>query len=89
MVRWGMIGVGTIGREWMAPAIANQPDGTLKAVASSDPERARRFAAELDIPTVHETVADLIADEEIDAVYISTTNEWHKPQTLAAAAAAC
>ncbi len=82
-----MIGVGTIGREWMAPAIANQPDGELTAVASSDPERAKRFAAEFGIPRAHETVADLIADDEIDAVYISTTNEWHRPQTLAAAAA--
>ncbi len=87
MLRWGIIGAGTIGREWMAPAIAAQPDGVLVAVASSDPERAARFAQDLGIPKVHQSVADLLADPDIDVVYISTTNEWHKPQTLAAAAA--
>jgi 1,5-anhydro-D-fructose reductase (1,5-anhydro-D-mannitol-forming) len=87
MVRWGMIGIGTIGREWMASALANQPDGDLVAVVSSDPARAAAFAAERGVPMVHSTVDDLLRDESIDAVYISTTNEWHKPQTLAAAAA--
>ncbi len=87
MVRWGMIGIGTIGREWMAAAIANQPDGELVAVASSDPARASAFAAERGIEKAHVTVADLLNDDAIDAVYVSTTNEWHKPQTLAAAAA--
>lgn len=85
MVRWGLIGVGTIGREWMAAAIANQPDGELVAVASSDPARAEAFAAERGIARAYATVDDLLRDDEIDAVYISTTNEWHKPQTIAAA----
>jgi 1,5-anhydro-D-fructose reductase (1,5-anhydro-D-mannitol-forming) len=87
MLRWGIIGAGTIGREWMAPAIAAQPDGMLAAIASSDPERAARFAEDLGIPNAHRSVDDLLADPDIDVVYISTTNEWHKPQTLAAAAA--
>lgn len=87
MVRWGMIGAGTIGREWMADAIAAQPDGELRGIASSDPDRAQAFAHEKNIPVAYESVAALIADPEIDAVYISTTNELHKSQTLAAAAA--
>jgi 1,5-anhydro-D-fructose reductase (1,5-anhydro-D-mannitol-forming) len=87
MVRWGLIGAGTIGREWMADAIAAQPDGELRGVASSDPARAQAFASEKNIPVAYESVEALLADPEIDAVYISTTNEWHKPQTLAAAAA--
>jgi 1,5-anhydro-D-fructose reductase (1,5-anhydro-D-mannitol-forming) len=87
MVRWGMIGAGTIGREWMADAIAAQPDGELRGIASSNPERARAFAREKGIPVAYDSVDALLADPEIDAVYISTTNELHKPQTLAAAAA--
>jgi 1,5-anhydro-D-fructose reductase (1,5-anhydro-D-mannitol-forming) len=87
MLRWGIIGAGTIGREWMAPAIAAQPDGVLVAIASSDPQRAARFARDLGVPIVHQSVADLLADPDIDVVYVSTTNEWHKLQTLAAAAA--
>src|SRR4051812_35829480 len=87
MARWGMIGAGTIGREWMADAIAAQPDGELRGIASSDPRRAQVFAREKTIPVAYDPVAALLADPEIDAVYISTTNELHKPQTLAAAAA--
>lgn len=87
MLQWGMIGAGTIGREWMADAIAAQPDGALAGIASSSPERARQFAAEKGIPQAYESVEALLADPDVDAVYISTTNEWHKPQTLAAAAA--
>jgi 1,5-anhydro-D-fructose reductase (1,5-anhydro-D-mannitol-forming) len=87
MLLWGVIGAGTIGREWMVPAINAQPESAVAAVASSDAERGRRFADELGIPKVHSSVADLLADPEIAAVYISTTNEWHEPQTLAAIAA--
>ena len=50
MLRWGLIGASTIGREWMVPAIGAQPDSTVAAVASSSPERARRYADELGIP---------------------------------------
>src|SRR5829696_2877059 len=87
MVRWGLIGASTIGREWMVAAIGAQPDSTVAAVASSSAERARRYAAELGIPTACASVAELLAEPIIDAVYISTTNEWHEPQVLAAVAA--
>ena len=87
MLKWGVIGASTIGREWMVPAINAQPDSTVVALASSDPERGRRYADELGIPTVYSSLTDLLSDAGIDAVYISTTNEWHESQTLAAVAA--
>jgi 1,5-anhydro-D-fructose reductase (1,5-anhydro-D-mannitol-forming) len=87
MLRWGLIGASTIGREWMVPAIGAQPDSMVAAVASSSPERARRYANELGIPNAFTSVADLLAESTIDAIYISTTNEWHEPQALAAIAA--
>jgi 1,5-anhydro-D-fructose reductase (1,5-anhydro-D-mannitol-forming) len=87
MLRWGLIGASTIGREWMAPAIGAQPDSMVAAVVSSDPERATTYAADLGIPKAHASVDELLADPDIDAVYISTTNEWHEPQVLAAVAA--
>jgi 1,5-anhydro-D-fructose reductase (1,5-anhydro-D-mannitol-forming) len=87
MLRWGLIGASTIGREWMFPAIGAQPDSMVAAVASSSPERARRYAEELGIPNAFTSAADLLAEPTIDAIYISTTNEWHEPQALAAVAA--
>ncbi len=87
MLQWGVIGASTIGREWMVPAINAQPDSVVAAVASSSAERASRYAAEQGIPKVHASVAELLADSDIDAVYISTTNEWHESQALSAVAA--
>ena len=87
MLKWGLIGASTIGREWMVAAIGAQPDSTVAVVASSSAERARRYADELGIPRAYPSVADLLAEPAIDAVYISTTNEWHEPHVLAAIAA--
>jgi 1,5-anhydro-D-fructose reductase (1,5-anhydro-D-mannitol-forming) len=71
----------------MIPAINAQPNGRVAAVASSDPARGASFAAEQSIPRSHDSVDALLADPEVDAVYISTTNELHKSQALAAIAA--
>jgi 1,5-anhydro-D-fructose reductase (1,5-anhydro-D-mannitol-forming) len=84
---WGLIGASTIARSYMIAAINRQPNGTVVAITSSDPERGARFAAEHGIPWAHPTVDALLADPDVDAVYISTTNELHQSQTLAAAAA--
>jgi 1,5-anhydro-D-fructose reductase (1,5-anhydro-D-mannitol-forming) len=86
-VRWGLIGASTIAREWMIDAIRAQPDGEVAAVASSNAERGAKFAAETGIHKAYHSVDALLADAAVDAVYISTTNELHHAQTLAAAAA--
>ena len=84
-VRWGLIGASTIARQFMIPAFRAQPDGEVAAVMSSSAERARTYAADNDIAKATDDLATLLADPEIDAVYISTTNELHLDQTLAAA----
>jgi 1,5-anhydro-D-fructose reductase (1,5-anhydro-D-mannitol-forming) len=83
--RWGLIGASTIAREWVIDAI-RAAGGEVVAVMSGDPERANRFAAENRIAT-GVTSLDALLGSGIDAVYISTTNELHCAQTLAAAAA--
>lgn len=86
-VGWGLIGASTIAREWMIDAIRAQPDGEVVAVLSSDAARGRRFAAEHGIRASYTRLDELLRDPAVDAVYISTTNELHAAQTLAAAAA--
>jgi 1,5-anhydro-D-fructose reductase (1,5-anhydro-D-mannitol-forming) len=71
----------------MVDAIRAQPGGEVVAVLSSDADRGHRFASENSIPSSYTRLEDLLADPTVDAVYISTTNELHCPQTLAAAAA--
>ena len=87
MLGWGLVGASTIAREWMIPAINAQPDSRVVAVTGSDPDRAARYAAEQGIPRVHPSVDALLADPDVDCVYVSTTNERHHVPTLAAARA--
>ena len=83
---WGLIGASTIAKEHMIGAIRAQ-GGEVVAVMSSDAERGRAYAAENGIARSHDSVEALLADPAVEIVYISTTNELHKAQTLAAAAA--
>lgn len=82
-VRWGLIGASTIARQFMINAIRAQDGGEIAAVMSSNPERAKAYAAENGIPLAVSTL-DTLLDADVDAVYISTTNELHLEQALAA-----
>ena len=82
-VRWGLIGASTIARQFMINAIRAQEGGEITAVMSSNPERAKAYAGENDIPLAVSTLDDLLG-ADVDAVYISTTNELHLEQALAA-----
>ena len=86
-IGWGLVGASTIAREWMIDAIRAQPGNDVVAVMSADPARARDYAQANRIPASYTSLAALLADPKVDAVYISTTNELHKAQTLACAAA--
>ena len=83
-VRWGLIGASTIAREWVLPAI-RAAGGDPVAVMSSDATRAAAYASEHGIARGVASLEALF--DGVDAVYISTTNELHPAQTLAAAAA--
>ena len=87
MKRWGVIGASTIAREWMIGAINAQPDSRVTALLSTSKRRCALFAGELSIPATFTDLEAFLAHPRLDAVYISTTNELHMPQTLAAAKA--
>lgn len=86
-IRWALVGASNIAEEWIVGAIRAQQDGAVEAVVSTNADRAREFAVKHAIPKYGEDLGRVLADREIDAVYISSTNEKHLPQALAAAAA--
>lgn len=86
MTRWGLIGASTIAHEWVIDAI-RATGGDIVSLLSSNAERGKAYAAEHGIPNAVTELSALVEDPQIDAVYISTTNELHKPQALAAAKA--
>ena len=86
-IGWGLIGASTIAREHMVDAIRAQAGHNVVAVHSSSQSRADTFAQENDIPCAYSNLAALLRDPAVSAVYVSTTNEQHHAQVLAAAAA--
>jgi 1,5-anhydro-D-fructose reductase (1,5-anhydro-D-mannitol-forming) len=84
---WGLIGASTIAHEWVIDAIRAVPGNEVVAVFSTDPARGARYASDHRIPAHPASLPALLADPRVDSVYVSTTNELHKAQTLAAAAA--
>jgi 1,5-anhydro-D-fructose reductase (1,5-anhydro-D-mannitol-forming) len=83
-MRWTLIGASTIAAEHMIPAIRAN-GGSIVSVQSGTSDRAAAFAAAHAIPA-HGTAPDFTG---ADAAYISSTNEKHRDQALAAIAAGC
>ncbi|WP_275784463.1 Gfo/Idh/MocA family protein [Pararhizobium gei] len=86
MTRWGLIGASTIAHEWVIDAI-RATGGEIVSVMSTSTERGAKYASEHGIAKSVTSVADLVNDPDVQAVYISTTNELHRDQVLAAASA--
>ena len=72
-VNWGFLGAGFVASRGLAPAVHASRGANLYAVASRDDKRS----ATLEPKRVHATYADLLADERVDAVYISLSNSQH------------
>jgi len=87
VVRWGIIGCGDVARKRVAAAIQSEPRSRLLAGCRRDPAMLQAFCEQFAIPQRYTSASDLLADPQIDAVYIATPVNQHLPQTLAAAAA--
>ncbi|MGD8485593.1 MAG: Gfo/Idh/MocA family oxidoreductase [Chloroflexota bacterium] len=84
-VRWGVLGTARIARNYVFEAIREAELCELTAVASRDEARARAAAAEFGIPRVHASYEALLADPDIEAVYLPLPNDLHAPWIRAAA----
>lgn len=72
-VNWGFLGAGFVASRGLAPAVHASRGADLYAVASRDQGRS----ATLEPERVHATYDDLLADDRVDAVYISLSNVQH------------
>ncbi|MEV6416764.1 Gfo/Idh/MocA family oxidoreductase [Kribbella sp. NPDC051718] len=79
--------IGLIGATGIAERTLLQQGAGVRAVAASDPVRAKEYASRHEIPVVHESYAALLADPAIDAVYISLHNSAHHRWAVRAAVA--
>jgi predicted dehydrogenase len=75
-VRWGIVSTAHINR-LVIPGAHESPEVDLRAVASRDLARAQEYAAQWEIPHAYGSYEELLADPEIEAVYISLPNTLH------------
>lgn len=85
-VRWGLLSTARINDALIDP-IRQAKRSQLAAVASRDLAKARDYAAVKGIPTAYGSYEDLLADPQIDAVYISLPNALHCEWAVKAAQA--
>lgn len=82
-VRWGIAGTGNIAAEF-ARALARVEGGHLVAVGSRTKQRAQEFAASVGAAHAHGSLAELVADEDVDVVYVASPHSEHAAQAVAA-----
>ncbi len=85
-VAWGIIGTGNIARTF-ARGLAKSRTGKLVAAGSRTQASAEAFAKEFGLARAHGSYEALLADPEIQAVYISTPHPFHAEWCIKAARA--
>ncbi len=76
-IRWGILSTAKIGLEKVIPAMKLGRYSEVKAIASRDFNQSKKAAALLGIPKAYGSYEELLADREIDAVYIPLPNHLH------------
>lgn len=86
-IRWGIIGCGDVTEIKSGPAFNRVEGSTLMAVMRRDGGKARDYAQRHGVPRWYDDAAALIADPDVDAVYVATPPSTHQSYALMAIAA--
>jgi predicted dehydrogenase len=80
-LRWGVLGTGWIAERFTASLHDNTRQRVV-AVGSRTPASAREFADRIGAPRAYGSYADLVADPQIDIVYVATPHNHHRAHAL-------
>ena len=83
-LNWGILGTARIAEKAVVPALVSVKHTPVIAVASRDLTRAQEFAALFEIPRAYGTYDELLADSNVQAVYIPLPNSEHAPWAIKA-----
>ncbi len=83
-IRWGVLGAAKIATNKVIPAMQRGEYSEITAIASRDLAKARAAATQLSIPKVFGSYEELLADQEVEAIYIPLPNHLHVPWSLKA-----
>lgn len=81
---WGVIGLGWAATGLVGPAINADEDSQIVAATSRDAERAAAYGEKLGVKNLYTDYQEMLADPEVDVVYIATPNALHAEQAIAA-----
>ncbi len=87
IIRWGMIGCGAVAEVKSGPGFYKSNNSKLVAVTSADQAMTKSFAERHGVPKTYETSEQLVADADVDAVYVATPPSSHKPLSMVVAKA--
>jgi len=86
-VRWGIIGCGDVCEKKSGPAFQRADGSALVAVMRRDLGKAKDFAARHGVARAYGDAREIIADPEVDAVYVATPPSSHAEHAIACASA--
>ncbi len=87
-VRWGVIGAGGIADRRTIPGMMLANNAELVAVMEIDRQQANRLKEKYGAKRAYDSEAELLADSEVDAVYIASPVVLNAKQAKMAAGAA-
>ena len=83
-VRWGVLSTAKIGMEQVIPAMQSGKYCEITTIASRNLNKAQAAVKQLGIPKAYGSYEELLADPDIDAVYIPLPNHLHVPWSIKA-----
>jgi predicted dehydrogenase len=82
-VRWGILGTGGIARAFVTD-LRLTDSGVAAAVGSRDQGSADGFAAKFGVPNRHGSYESLVADPDVDVIYVATPHPMHHDHAILA-----
>lgn len=83
-IKWGIIGCGDVTEIKSGPAFNKISHSSLHAVMRRNAEKASNYAERHHVPVWYSKVEELIADDQINAIYVATPPAFHEEFTIKA-----
>lgn len=80
-IRWGILGAGKIARKFAAD-LRLVKDAELVAIGSRSMERTQAFSKDFPAKHLHDSYEALVANNEVDIIYVATTHNFHKEHAI-------
>ena len=81
LTRWGILGCGNIARKF-ATGLQSADSAVLKAVGSRSAQKAEAFGSEFSAEHRHGSYEALVADPDVDVIYVATPHPMHKQNSI-------